>query len=255
MTMRFQKSGLVRNRILTSLPHDDFDALSPFLEVVDLKPRTILQEANKRADYVHFIESGIVSRVARSNEAFVETAIVGRFGFVGVSVVLGEGISFDRSIVQIPGTALRVRARDILEVMDARPHIRQRLLQYVQSLMRQNSQSVLCGIRHELEPRLARWLLLASDRLEDDILPITHDGLASLLGVRRAGVTVALAQFEAQGLVRKTRGSLQVVDRAGLEQRSCECHRIINNGYAWLKTLTHYDHYLHAHGEIPLSTF
>jgi CRP-like cAMP-binding protein len=253
MTVRFQKSGLVRNRILASLSNDDFDALCPFLDLVELKPRTILQEANKRADYLHFIESGIVSRVARSNEAFVETAIVGRFGFVGVSVVLGEGISFDRSIVQIPGTALRIRAQDIVELMHSRPHIRERLLQYVQSLMRQNSQSVLCGIRHELEPRLARWLLLAADRLEDDILPITHDGLAALLGVRRAGVTVALAQFETEGLVRKTRGSLQVVDRARLELRSCECHRVINNGFDWLKTLTHHDHYMHAHGETRLA--
>jgi hypothetical protein len=120
------------------------------------------------------------------------------------------------------------------QVIDTCPELRQQLMNYVQALFVQNSQSVLCNIRHELRERLCRWLLLACDRLDDRRIPVTHDILSMTLGVRRAGVTMALAKLEATGALRRSRGAIEVIDRGILERGSCECYRIISREYSRL---------------------
>lgn len=231
---------VVRNRILANLPAEDFEALRPHLAFTELKRRSIVQEANTQVKHVHFIESGFLSRVARTHsDGLVEVAIVGRFGFIGISAALGTMLSLHRTMVLIPGTALRIEADDLQKIMQAHPNIREHLLRYVQSLIVQKSQTALCNVRHELEQRLARWMLLACERLDQDTLPVTQDLLSMMLGVRRAGVSVALAKFEAEGLVRKTRGSIDVLDVPKLEQRACECYRIIQHGYDRLMPTVH----------------
>ncbi len=244
MVVRAVRSGIVQNRLLAAMKPEEFDLLRPHLDIVPLKAREVLQDSSRTTEFAYFIESGIVSRVVRSQGGSVETAIVGRLGFVGISIAIGTTISAGRSVVQTPGYALRIPAKELSEIIREQPQIRELLLRYVQSLMRQKAQSVLCGVRHDLEQRLARWLLLAFDRLEDNSLPITHDILAELLGVRRAGVTVALAAFEDEGLIRRTRGNLYIEDRAGLERRSCECYRAITGGYSWLLLSQSYEHEL-----------
>lgn len=244
MAVRAVHPGIVQNRLLAAMTPEEFDLLRPHLELVPLKARDVLQDSSRTTEAAYFIESGIVSRVVRSQGGSVETAIVGRMGFVGISIAIGTTISAGRSVVQIPGYALKIPAKELSGIIQEQPQIRELLLRYVQSLMRQKSQSVLCGVRHDLEQRLARWLLLAFDRLEDGSLPITHDLLAELLGVRRAGVTVALASFEAEGLITRRRGNLTIENRAGLEQRSCECYRAINGGYSWLMLGQSYQHKL-----------
>jgi len=227
--------GPVQNRLLASMSAETFNHLRPHLERVPLRRREILQERNRPLEHVHFIEQGVASLFARtSRDGPVEVAMIGRLGLVGIPVVLGTMRSPNRCLVQVPGEALRIESEDLRQAIDACPELRQQLMNYVQALLVQNSQSVLCNVRHELRERLCRWLLLACDRLDDRMVPVTHDLLSMTLGVRRAGVTTALAKLEATGALHRSRGAIEVVDRGILEQGACECYRIISREYSRL---------------------
>lgn len=239
------KPGIVQNKFLATMPPEDFDQLRPFLKVVELKRHSVIHEANKPVDAVYFIESGVISRVARTqNDGAVEVAMVGRFGFLGISVVLGTMIALQRSVVQIPGLALRISADDLQVAMSKSPTIREHLLRYVHLLLAQKAQVVLCNAKHEIDKRLARWLLLAHDRVPGNQLPVTHDLLAMMLGVRRAGVTEALALLESEGILAKTRGAVRIVDRQALKAHSCECYKLIDEKFNWLHAMKSYEHRL-----------
>lgn len=237
------KVGIVQNRFLATLPPEDFEELRPFLRVVDLKRHAVIHEANKPVEAVYFIESGVVSRVARTQvDGAVEVAMVGRTGLVGISVVLGTMIALHRTVVQIPGQALRISAADLQLAMEKRPALRDHLLRYIQLLMNQKAQVALCNAKHEIDKRLARWLLLAHDRVVGDVLPVTHDLLAITLGVRRASISEALSKFEAEGIVSKTRGALRISSRDALQSCACECYRIVDDRFAWLRALPSYEY-------------
>ena len=222
----------VRNGILANLPPEDFRALRPHLKRVQIKARSVLQDANKRVEYVHFIEQGLISRLSGSSACWIETAMVGRFGFTGVAIVLGSKLASQRSVVRLPGTALRISAEELSRLLQSRPGIRAEMLQYVQSLITQNTQSVLCAAKHDLDQRLARWLLLAHDRMQTEMLMVTHDLLASILGVRRAGITHALQRLEAAGALKKARGAVHLTNRSALEAKACQCYPIVRDAYA-----------------------
>lgn len=224
------------NAVLSSLSPDDIGALRPHLERVEIKARSILQEANRRVEYVHFIECGLVSRIAGGRSCSIETAMVGRFGYTGVAVVLGSTLSSHRAIVRLPGTAMRIRADQLSRILRDRPQVHAEMLQFVQSLMTQKTQGVLCAAKHEIDRRLARWLLLANDRMQSDTLKVTHDLLATVMGVRRASITNALLRFEAESVLKKTRGALQLTNRSALEERACDCYGIIRDAYARWKS-------------------
>jgi CRP-like cAMP-binding protein len=146
---------------------------------------------------------------------------------VGVSAILGAMRSPHRCLMQMDGEALRVPAATLARVMDENPAVRRQLLSYVHVLLVQNAQAVLCNARHEVVERLSRWLLLARDRLDEDAIPVTHEVLSMMLGVRRAGITDALASLEHDGAVRRERGSVEIADRPALERRACECYGVI----------------------------
>ncbi len=237
------KAGVVQNHFLATLSPADFEQLRPFLRIVELKRHAIIHEANKPVDAVYFVESGVISRVARTQaDGAVEVAVVGRFGLVGLSVILGTMIALHRTVVQIPGLALRISASDLQAIMTKNPAIRDHLLRYVQLLMSQKAQVALCNAKHDIDKRLARWLLLAHDRVAGNLLPVTHDLLATMLGVRRAGVTEALATLEADGVISKTRGALKIVSREALKAHACECYKIIDDRFAWQRAMTHYEY-------------
>jgi CRP-like cAMP-binding protein len=222
----------VQNRILVHLPADAFDLLRPHMRRIQLKRHAVLQEPNSRVREVYFIEAGVAVMLAQTNrDGRVEVGIVGRFGFIGVPVVLGTMHSLHRCVMETAGEALQVKSKNLRRSMEEHPALRQQLMNYVQALLIQNSQTVLCNALHQLEERLARWLLLARDRLDDDIIPLTHELFSMMLGVRRAGITTALAELERTGAVRKWRGAVEIMDRALLEQRACECYRIIATEY------------------------
>ena len=223
---------LVQNRLLASMSPELFERIRPSLQHVVLKRRTILQEHNRTVEYIYFIERGVASLFARTQrDGPVEIAVVGRLGFVGVAAVLGTMRSPNRCLMEVPGEALRISCKELHWIMDDTPPIRQLLLTYVHALLVQNTQTALCNVRHELEERIRRWLLLASDRLDETVIPITHDRLSMILGVRRASVTVALANLEAERVIIKTRGTINILDRAALEQKTCECYRVIASEY------------------------
>ena len=222
----------VQNRLLASMSAETFSHLRPHLQRVVLKSGEVLQERNRPLQHVHFIERGVASLFARtSRDGPVEVAIIGRLGLVGIPVVLGTMRSPNRCRMQVPGEALRIASPDLRHAIEQCPELRQQLMNYVQALLVQNSQSVLCNVRHELRQRLCRWLLLACERLDDSIIPLTHELLSMTLGVRRAGVTMALARLEEKGALRRSRGAIEILDRGILEQGTCECYRIIAAEY------------------------
>lgn len=231
-TARPNKRFFVRNTILAAISLQDLAAVGEFLEPVVLRERMLLQEPKRPLDHVYFVESGLVSLRIVATGSLLETAIIGHRGAVGASLLLGGHVSTHQTVVLFPGSAHRIRVEDMHRLMDKRPAIREHLLRYVQALSLHCAQTALCGVRHDRERRLACWLCLASDEVDAQVLPITHEYLSSVLGLRRAGVTETLIRFEEQRLIRKTRGVLKIDERHCLEQRACGCYKLIASAYA-----------------------
>lgn len=230
---RRDEEGAVRNKLLRTLNPRDFDQLRAVLEIVELKRNAVIGDVNKPVEAVYFIETGLISTLARTHsDGPIECALVGRRGFVGLSVVLGETVATHRSVVQIGGTAFRASARDFVAVLVDAPSIREHLLRYAQPLLMQMAQVCLCNAKHGIESRLARWLLVALDNVDASELPVTHESLALTLGVRRAGITEAVGRLEAAGIVRQRRGAIEVLNVSLLRDESCECYDIIRGRQA-----------------------
>jgi CRP-like cAMP-binding protein len=212
-------SSVYRNRLLSALSPGDLALLSPRLTPVELAVRDHLEWPNKAIKYVAFPDTGIISVVANgARKKQLEIGIIGREGMTGLMVVLGNDRSPYAAYAQVAGRAQRMTADDLRSAMKASATLAGVLLRYVQVFMIQTCQTALSNGSAKLEERLARWLLMAHDRVENDDLPIIHDFLALMLGVRRPGVTVALHSLEQQGLIHPNRGSIRVLDRKGLEQ-------------------------------------
>jgi CRP-like cAMP-binding protein len=223
---------IVRNRLLAGLDPTSFCSLAPYLTRVALARRAVLQDHFHRIEHLHFIERGVASLYARTRaDGPVEVALIGRFGFAGVPALLGRTRSPHRCLMQVPGEALRIAVPDLLAAMQEAPAIRDHLLGYIHALLVQNAQAALCNGRHDVEQRLCRWLLLAADRLDDMLIPITHEMLSINLGVRRAGVTTLLGRLQRSGAIAMSRASCRILDRAALARRACECHAIIAAEY------------------------
>jgi CRP-like cAMP-binding protein len=227
----------IRNGILRNFALADLACIGPFLKPVALKERAVLQEPRKRVEHINFVETGIVSLRTIATGCFLETAMVGSRGAVGASVALGADTAMHQSIVLVSGSALRIHADDLRRLMIERLQIREHLLRYIQALMVHGSQTALCGVRHDLEQRLACWLCIACDALDGDVLPITHDHLSTILGLRRSGLTQSLIRFEEEGLIRKSRGAMRVRERSLLQQKACGCYGVIASAYDWAKSL------------------
>ena len=206
------------NRLLAVLSAADRALVRPFLEVIGLDARQILEAPRDPISHAYFVESGLISVVGTSEpDHRIEVGMVGYEGMTGLSIVLGDDRSANETLVQSSGSALRISARALRKAMGASPTFTDTLLRYVNVFMVQGSQTALANGRGRLDERLARWLLMWHDRLRDDNLTITHEFLALLLGVRRQGVTVALHDLEGQGLIRSTRSLVRILDRDGLQ--------------------------------------
>jgi CRP-like cAMP-binding protein len=227
-----------KNRLLASLPADAIQQLTPHLAPIDLPTNRILEEANQAADGVYFLEGGICSVVARmENGASVEVGVIGRDGFVGLSAVLGSGCSPNRYFMQIPGYGFRVKARVLTELADRCTPLRMCLLRSMHGLLVQTAQIAACNRLHELQERLARWLLMRRDRLQSDHILVTQEFLATMLGTRRSSVTVAVGILQKAGLITCTRGRVSILNNAGLADASCECYQVVHDEYVRLGLL------------------
>lgn len=233
----------VQNTILATLPEAEFALLRPHLKSVTLKRNEILQDALRYPDAAYFIESGVVSRVVRTvKDGPVEVAVVGKFGFVGVSLVLGTMQTIQRSVVRVPGRALRIEAEPFRDILQQSPPTREHLLRYVQLLLALNAQIALCNARHEIDQRVARWLLLAQDRIGSELVPVTHGTIASALGVRRPSVSNTLSQLEESGTIRGARGMIEIRNMDRLRQSACECEKILRDRFRIFRDMPHHHH-------------
>jgi CRP-like cAMP-binding protein len=205
----------------------DFGLLAPDLEPVTLGLRHVLERPDKRVDAVYFPETGFASVVAvQADDTKVEVGLIGREGMTGLTIVLGNHRSPHSTYMQSPGRGQRIAAVKFRKAMQASASMQGLLLKYVQAFMVQTAHTAIANARTKLDQRLARWLLMAHDRLDGDNLPLTHEFLSLMLGVRRAGVTEALHVLTTEKLIRSARREIVVLDRKGLERRAGESYGV-----------------------------
>jgi CRP-like cAMP-binding protein len=215
-----------RNRLLAALPPDIFAALR--LEPAELHLRETIHAVGEPITSVYFPETGYVSMLAYLEDGdAAEVGLVGREGMVGLAVLLGTDRDDIEGMVQSPGHALRMDARAFREALDHIPALRSLLLRYALVHHGQVVRTAACNGRHHTEQRLARWLLMSHDRVEGDDFPMTHEFLGLMLGLRRAGITIAAGVLQKAGFIRYARGHMEVTDRPGLESVACECYGVV----------------------------
>ena len=209
------------NKLLASLTDGDFALLEPHLEFVTLGLRKSLERPNRRIDAVYFPEAGFASVVAvQSNGKEVEVGLIGREGMTGMPIVFGDHRSPHATYIQAPGTGKCMPATELRKALQTNPSLRNSLLKFAQAFGVQTSHTAICNAQSKLDVRLARWLLMAQDRIGEDVLPLTHEFLALMLAVRRPGVTEALHALREQGLISYGRGIITVEDRKGMERKA-----------------------------------
>jgi CRP-like cAMP-binding protein len=209
------------NRILTRLSPEDFGLLQPHLECVELPLRTQLEQSNRRIEHVYFIERGIASVVSDgAGSRDVEVGLIGREGMTGLAIMMETDRSPHRTFMQVAGAGQKIESSLLRNALEQSPSLRRLLLHYCHAFVIQTAQTAMSNARSKIEDRLARWLVMADDRVDGNELPLTHEFLATMLGVRRPGVTVALNLLERSGLIETKRGVVVVIDRQGLEEHS-----------------------------------
>lgn len=217
------------NRLLAALPSLEHARLLPYLDLVPLVFKDILYEPGQLISHVYFPTTGVLSLICQpeGKESGVEVGLVGREGMGGLGVFLGMDSTPMRCIVQAEGKALRMRAEDFRTQIGRDSLLHGLLLRFAHAFLAQVSLSLACNSLHPVEKRMCRWLLMMSQRAGSDEFPLTHEFLASMLGVRRASVTEAARRLRRAGLIRYDRGQLTVLDRVGLEASACGCHRLV----------------------------
>jgi CRP-like cAMP-binding protein len=206
-----------KNRILSRLSATDIALLKPDLEPIELPLRYVLEVANKPIQHSYFIEYGLASIVAANGHKRLEVGLVGCEGMTGIPIVLGNDRSPNETFMQVPGNGMRIHADKLREAISQSRSLERAFLSFAHAFLNQTSNTALSNGTASLEERLARWLLMANDRLEGDKVPLTHEFLSLMLGVRRAGVTVALHYLEQRGLIRRARRQIAITDREGLK--------------------------------------
>ncbi len=218
------------NHLLAALPPKEFNRLRPHLEPVTLNTRAVLHDPGRPIAHAYFPTSGVVSLLARFLQGgSIEVGMVGREGVIGLPLVLGVGAAQHRCLVQVPGEAYRLPAATFRDLAAPGSALHGLLLRYTHAFVAGLSQCVGCNSLHPIERRLCRWLLQVHSRAESNRLPLTQELLASMLGVRRASVSVVSRRLQEAGLIQCSRGHVAVLDRQGLEAASCECYHAIQN--------------------------
>jgi CRP-like cAMP-binding protein len=224
-----------KNRILAGLPEEEYERISPKLSLVSLPLGKVLYESGDRLSHVYFPTNAIISLLyVMENGATAEIGVVGNDGVLGIALFMGGDTTPNRAIIQSAGDALKMTAEDLKAEFTLGGVFHNLLLRYTQALITQISQTAVCNRLHPIEQQLCRWLLLSHDRLDSNKLVMTHDLISNMLGVRREGVTLAAQKIAAQGLIKNDRGTITVLDRAGLERAVCECYKVVNDEYSRL---------------------
>lgn len=220
------------NHLLAALPQKEWLRWESQLELIDLKLGQALYESGGKMEYVYFPVDAIVSLLfVLENGDSAEIAVVGNEGIVGVSLFMGGETTPSRAVVQSAGKCLRLNAQMLKHEFNNSLSVMHLLLRYTQALITQMTQTAVCNRHHSLDQQLCRWLLLSMDRLSGSHLIMTQELIANMLGVRREGVTEAAGRLQKAGLISYTRGKIEVINRAGLEARSCECYAVVKKEY------------------------
>ncbi|HET7552730.1 MAG TPA: Crp/Fnr family transcriptional regulator [Gemmatimonadaceae bacterium] len=221
----------LQNHLLAALPREELQRWLPQLKQVAMPLGMVLHEPGATQSHAYFPTTAIVSLLyIIENGASAEIAVVGHEGFVGVSLIMGGESTPSRAVVQSAGVGYRLKRQTIGDEMQ-HSAVRSILLHYTQALMTQISQTAVCNRHHSLDQQLCRWLLLSLDRLRGNELVMTQELIANMLGVRRESVTEGALKLQTAGLIRYARGHISVLDREGLEHRTCECYAVVKKEY------------------------
>jgi len=225
-------ADLRKNHLLAVLPHDVLDRWQSHLQWVDMPLGMVLYESGAEPSHVYFPTNAIVAIMyVTESGASAELAVVGNEGLVGISLFMGGGTTPSRGVVQSAGQGMRLEGTLMKEEFDRAGAAMHLLLRYTQALITQMAQTAVCNRHHKLDEQLCRWLLLSLDRVTGPELVMTQELIANMLGVRRESVTEAAISLQHAGLISYRRGRITVLNRAGLEVRSCECYRVVKTEY------------------------
>ena len=228
-------SASAMNKLLAVLPAEVYDRLEPHLELITLKLGASVYEAGGKQPYVYFPIDSIVSLLyVMKDGASAEIAVVGSEGLVGISLFMGGDTTPSRAVVQSAGRAYRLRAKVLKSEFEFGGVLQHLLLRYTQALITQMAQTAVCNRHHSIEQQLCRWLLLSADRLPTNVLTMTQELIANMLGVRREGVTASAGKLQEAGLIHYSRGRITILDRPKLEKRVCECYAVVKREFARL---------------------
>jgi CRP-like cAMP-binding protein len=218
----------VSNKILLSISDSDYSSLRPHLEYVSLPNHLVLHEAGGKLEFAYFLNRGLISLVVVMEDGrTAEAGIVGNEGFTGTPGAVGLSRSPLQAVVQITGDGFRVAAGALQSTLEFAPHLQLMLSRYAVILGMQVAQTAACNRLHNIEQRLARWLLMTQDRVDSVSLPITHDFLATMLGTDRPTVSLAASVLQKRKVIEYTRGAVEIVNRKKLEDSACECYGVI----------------------------
>jgi CRP-like cAMP-binding protein len=218
----------VRNELLLGLPSEEYDLICPELTYVQLRTHDLLEETEEPIKYGYFVDTGLVSVLSIMEDGkSVEVGITGKEGCTATSMAFGLKTSILRIVVQIEGTAFRIAAPGLARIMKQCLVLKTRMQQFGQIMAMQSAQVAACNRLHEVDERLARWLLMSQDRIDSSVVPLTHEFLAHMLGTRRSSVTVAAGLLQKAGLITYNRGSVKIENRERLEDAACECYELI----------------------------
>jgi CRP-like cAMP-binding protein len=221
-----------KNHLLNKLSANDFEQIRRDLEEIELPVKKTIYEPGASITAVYFVTSGVVSMVNEPDSGeIIEFATIGREGMAGFPVLLGSSSMPSRTIVQVPGDALKMQVPALHRAIERSPTLSRLLLRWTMALLNQIAQTTSCNRIHEVQERCARWLLQTHDRVDGDTFELTQEFLSQMLGVHRPTVTVAAGMLHQAGLIRYSRGVITIVDRKGLEAAACNCYRIIADEY------------------------
>lgn len=225
-------SDLLANELLAAFPAAEIERITPHLEYVDLQLGAVLYESGSTMSHVYFPTTAIVSLLyVLADGASAEIAVVGREGIVGIALFMGGETTPSQAVVQSAGKGYRLLSAVIKDEFNRAGPVMHLLLRYTQALITQMTQTAVCNRHHSLDQQLCRWLLLSLDRLHSNELVMTQELIANMLGVRREGVTQAALNLQQIGLINYSRGHIKVLNRPGLENRVCECYRVVKKEY------------------------
>jgi len=220
------------NKILTALPQEEFERLRPKLREINFDLGETVYLPEQKMDYAYFVNRGVISWLAAvENGNTVEAGLIGPEGIAGVAIVLGAQSTPNQGLAQSNVQASRISTKDLTAEFRQNGKLSKMLLRFVQSMFTQVAQTAACNRLHTLDQRLARWLLMTQDLIGESELPLTQEFLSRMLGVRRAGVSVAANSLRQQKLIDYHRGDIVVLDRPGVERLSCECYKIVKQEY------------------------